>query len=369
MANNPSSFRLPVRLPADIHPALREALSNHDDAITDLQQAIPYLKNSITSKSSTTSTGVTSGGGTETVVVANTTISNAGSVNNQSGVTSYTTQQSDFGALIVFNDAAAVSVTLATKGTSPGLQLPWYTGIFNLGAGTVTLTPASGTISYASTVGASSMPIASGQWAFLYFDGVNFWADLYAPSGGGGGTITGVTAGTGLSGGGTTGIVPLALQTPVTVADGGTGTATPSLVAGSGIAISGSFPNQTVAATGGGSGGYLKGTVTINLSSTSGTFYGTTTITGANIGNGATMFCPEQGIAQGGSIIGPSHRRQTMDYDPLSLRPDQRLYTLAEVCAILKRAEDMGLPMDAGSWIEELTLGQIDLLTKGVHDA
>jgi hypothetical protein len=36
------------------------------------------------------------------------------------------------------------------------------------------------------------------------------------------------------------------------VAQGGTGTSTPSLVAGSGITVTGSFPNQTIAATGGG---------------------------------------------------------------------------------------------------------------------
>jgi hypothetical protein len=42
-------------------------------------------------------------------------------------------------------------------------------------------------------------------------------------AGGGGGTITGVTAGTGLTGGGTSGTVALALVTPVSVANGGTG--------------------------------------------------------------------------------------------------------------------------------------------------
>jgi hypothetical protein len=36
------------------------------------------------------------------------------------------------------------------------------------------------------------------------------------------------------------------------VARGGTGTASPSLVAGSGISVSGTWPNQTVAAAGGG---------------------------------------------------------------------------------------------------------------------
>ena len=41
----------------------------------------------------------------------------------------------------------------------------------------------------------------------------------------------------------------------VAVANGGTGTATPSLVAGTGVTITGSFPNQTITASGGGGGG------------------------------------------------------------------------------------------------------------------
>lgn len=46
---------------------------------------------------------------------------------------------------------------------------------------------------------------------------------------------------------GVTGLLP--------VANGGTGTATPSLVAGTNVTITGTFPNQTVNATGGGGGG------------------------------------------------------------------------------------------------------------------
>ncbi len=72
-------------------------------------------------------------------------------------------------------------------------------------------------------------------------------------AGGGGGGVSSVNATSPLasSGGATpdislTGIVP--------VANGGTGTATPSLVAGSNVTISGSWPNQTVAASGGGGG-------------------------------------------------------------------------------------------------------------------
>jgi hypothetical protein len=46
---------------------------------------------------------------------------------------------------------------------------------------------------------------------------------------------------------GVTGTLPLA--------NGGTGTATPSLVAGTNVTITGSFPNQTINASGGGGGG------------------------------------------------------------------------------------------------------------------
>jgi len=41
----------------------------------------------------------------------------------------------------------------------------------------------------------------------------------------------------------------------VAVANGGTGTATPSLIAGTNVTITGTFPNQTIAASGGGGGG------------------------------------------------------------------------------------------------------------------
>lgn len=46
------------------------------------------------------------------------------------------------------------------------------------------------------------------------------------------------------------------LTAPLPIASGGTGTASPALVAGSGISITGSWPNQTVAATG--AGGWVQ---------------------------------------------------------------------------------------------------------------
>ena len=73
---------------------------------------------------------------------------------------------------------------------------------------------------------------------------------IYAPSGGGGGGgVTAVTASSPLasSGGDTPNIT---LTTPLPIADGGTGTASPGDSPGSGIGISGSWPNETIANTG-----------------------------------------------------------------------------------------------------------------------
>jgi hypothetical protein len=61
------------------------------------------------------------------------------------------------------------------------------------------------------------------------------------------------------------GAVKLLAANITPVANGGTGTATPALVAGSGVTISGSWPNQTIAATGtGGTVTSVGGTGTVN---------------------------------------------------------------------------------------------------------
>jgi hypothetical protein len=195
-------------LPAEHQQVWRSAWK----AITDLQTAIPYLKSSISANtSSITNVSETVSSSSETVVSSGSSSSSSdGTVNNQTGVTSYTTQTSDSGDLIVFDDASAVAVTLSASGT---ISTPWYATFLNLGAGAVTLTPASGTISYASNLSASSMVIAQGNAASVFYDGVNFWAELVNASGGNAGTITGVTAGTGLSGGGTSGDVTLSIAT------------------------------------------------------------------------------------------------------------------------------------------------------------
>jgi hypothetical protein len=110
-----------------------QKLGNHTQAFSLQQQAIAKIK----------------GGGTTTVIEGGAgggggSVTEAGiPVNNQSGVTSYATQSGDDGVLILFSDASAIAVSLTTQ--TP----PWSSFISNqgaLGAGTVTLTPAVGTI-------------------------------------------------------------------------------------------------------------------------------------------------------------------------------------------------------------------------------
>lgn len=159
------------------------------NAITDLQGAIGPLKAQIDSNKTaidTVTDTVNESSSSETVI---TTTSSIGTLNNQSGVTAYSTTQADYGAAVLFNDASAIAVTLTT---APVIQLPWFAWIFNEGVGLVTATPATGTISYPGNLGAGSMPVPSGAAAYIEFDGTNFYAILVS----------------GLSGSGVTGYIP-----------------------------------------------------------------------------------------------------------------------------------------------------------------
>jgi hypothetical protein len=76
----------------------------------------------------------------------------------------------------------------------------------------------------------------------------------------GAGTVTSVnvsggTTGLTTSGGPITGAGTITLAGTLAVASGGTGTSTPSIVAGTNVTVSGTWPNQTINATGGGGSG------------------------------------------------------------------------------------------------------------------
>ena len=125
------------------------------------------------------------------------------------------------------------------------------------------------------------------------------------------------------SSGTATNLTGLPLSTGVTgtlpVANGGTGTATPSIVAGTNVTVTGTWPNQTINATGGGGG---SGTVTSMSVVSANGFAGTvanatttpavtlsTSITGVLKGNGTALSAATAGtdyVAPGGALGTPS---------------------------------------------------------------
>ena len=181
MSTNLPSFRVALGPQlADQPKGVQDAHKTQWNAITDIYQAIVALNNKVGTAKSTASSSSTGNvtNISETIIQpVNPTI---GFVNNQSGVLAYTTLQSDYGSEIQFDDASPIAVTLSTLSTAPGIQLPWFTTINNLGAGTVTLTP----VSPALIDGFTSLDVDGGMFAIVYFDGTNFTA-LLGSSGGG----------------------------------------------------------------------------------------------------------------------------------------------------------------------------------------
>jgi hypothetical protein len=107
--------------------------------------------------------------------------------------------------------------------------------------------------------------------------------------GGGSGTVTSVdvvggTTGLTTSGGPVTTAGVITLAGILAVANGGTGTATPGLVAGTNVTITGTWPNQTINASGGG-GGTPGGSNTQIQFNNSGAFGGSANFTwdGTNV--------------------------------------------------------------------------------------
>lgn len=97
-------------------------------------------------------------------------------VNTQTGIT-YTIAAADSAALVTFNNASAVAVTLPqansgaiTPGTL-GFFKGWFCLVKNLGAGTVTITPTTSTIN-----GASTFKLPAGFSAIIISDGTNYTA-------------------------------------------------------------------------------------------------------------------------------------------------------------------------------------------------
>lgn len=163
------SFRKVNTIPEEAaHESVRKAISSHDNSITDLNQANLVNSNRLTAleKGTSTASGVAT---TTTDQVSTENVTNivgGGPVNDQTGVTAYTTANSDNGALILLGDASAVAVSL-----NQSVTLPFYCFILNQGAGAVTLTPQLGEID-----GDATMVLEDGFGAIIFFDGTDFWS-------------------------------------------------------------------------------------------------------------------------------------------------------------------------------------------------
>jgi len=159
MSTNPPSFRLPFALKdtfsEDVHPEVQEAIRavNHAiryafNGLVDVNQAIPVILGKIPAASTTGATGAGSG-------------NSIGTTNDQTGVTAYTVQNSDYGALVVVNSSSGVSV-----GLNANVKRPYYTRIkVDSGSGNAIFTPTLGTIN-----GAGFITVTPGTTVQVYLN-------------------------------------------------------------------------------------------------------------------------------------------------------------------------------------------------------
>ena len=147
----------------------------------------------------------------------------------------------------------------------------------------------------------------SGNWRIVgYFPGAGAGSGTVSSVSGTGTvngiTLTGTVTTTGnLTLGGTLSGVDLASQVTgiLPIVNGGTGTTTPSLVAGSNVTISGSWPNQTINASGGGGGGSPQGPDGSIQYNNGGSFGGVNDLTWDDINNVLTANSPRIGQSFG----------------------------------------------------------------------
>jgi hypothetical protein len=131
-----------------------------------------------------------------------------------------------------------------------GIQLPWFTIFNNLGTGTATLTPSSGTIN-----GGASLSLPGGTFTTVYFDGTDFTAETPAVYGSGVLSLNSLDGALSLtSTGSTVSITPSGSTIDLEVIGSVT-----QLVAGTNIALSPAGGTGIVTVNAVGVGGYTSG--------------------------------------------------------------------------------------------------------------
>ncbi len=78
---------------------------------------------------------------------------------------------SDRGKLVTFSNGSAVAASIAQAGTGGLFAAGWFAYLFNVGAGVVTLTPATSTVN-----GSATITFVQYTGCFIYSDGTNYGA-------------------------------------------------------------------------------------------------------------------------------------------------------------------------------------------------
>jgi hypothetical protein len=220
----------------------------------------------------------------------------------------------------VVTAVSGTAPVVSSGGTTPAISMPaatssvngyltstdWNTFNNKQAAGAVTsVTGTAPVVSSGGATPAISMAAASGS-ANGYLTSTDWTtfnnkqpAGSYLTNGGALGTPSSGTA---------TNLTGLPLSTGVTgllpVGNGGTGTATPSLVAGTNVSITGTWPNQTINSTGGGGGGMVYPGAGIPLSTGSAwdTSYSTTGTGNVVLSTSPTLVTPILGTPTSGTL-------------------------------------------------------------------
>lgn len=161
--------------------------ANWDVLQTNLIGAAPLASPTFTG----TPTAPTAAGGTSTTQIATTAFVAAAisALTSGGGVRRVTTTtdtivSADRGKLVSYQKASAIAASLAQAG-STGFNNVWFTFVSNLGAGTLTITPATSTIN-----GGATLTLLAAQGALIFSDGTNYWALVIGAGSGGGGAFT-----------------------------------------------------------------------------------------------------------------------------------------------------------------------------------
>lgn len=159
------------------------------------------------------------------------------------------------GVLPVNHGGTGTTTPSIVAGTNVTVSGTWPNQTINASGGTITDVTASApvvssggstpNISMAAASASANGYLTSTDWN-TFNSKLTSGGPLGTPSSGTATNLTGLPLSTGV-----TGLLP--------VANGGTGTATPALVAGTNVTISGTWPNQTINASGGGGSGDVTG--------------------------------------------------------------------------------------------------------------